>query len=173
MRSESLQVVLRVAVVLASAAVLQRGLFAEVQFAGVSVDALMALAVGAGISLGADRGAVVGFVAGLVFDLMVVTPLGLSALTYCLVAYACGRLNGPTVSASRLLTAVLLAGVSVLGVVLYAVLAQVMGHEGAISGRLALVALVVAAGNMVLSPLTTRAALWAWPASADQLRALR
>ncbi len=173
MRSESLQVVLRLAVVLASAAVIQRGLFTEVQFAGVSVDALMALAIGAGMALGADRGAVVGFVAGLVFDLMVVTPLGLSALTYCLVAYAAGRLNGPTVRSSRLLTALLLAGVSAAGVAAYALLAEVIGHEGALSGRLALVVVVVAAGNMILSPLTTRAARWAWPAAADQLRALR
>lgn len=172
MNSESLQVALRLGLVLLSATVIQRGLLSEVLIAGVALDLLMALAVGAGMALGADRGAVVGFCCGVLFDLLVVTPLGLSAFTFCLAGYATGRLYGPTVRPSRLLTALLVAGVSAVAVALYAILAEVMGHGGALSTRLVLVIMVVSAGNMVFSPLTTRAARWAWPTSAD-LRVMR
>jgi rod shape-determining protein MreD len=157
------KVALRLALVLASAAVLQRGLFSEVRFWGVAIDAFLLLAVVAGTVVGPDRGAIVGFFSGLALDLLVQTPLGLSALTFCLLGYVGGRLEGSTVRSSPVLRGVLVAGLSAAGVVAYAVVAAVLGQPELLSGRLVVVAAVVAVANVVLAPLARRVLGWAWP----------
>ena len=87
--------------VLFSAAVLQRGLFSQLRIAGVSVDVFLLLAIAGGMMLGPERGAIFGFFAGLTLDLLVQTPLGLSALVYCLVGFGTGRLQGTVLRANR------------------------------------------------------------------------
>ena len=49
---------------------------------------------------GSERGAVVGFVAGLLTDLFLQTPMGLSALTYSVVGFGSARCT-PACSAPR------------------------------------------------------------------------
>lgn len=162
-----MKVALRLALVLASAAVLQRGLFSHLRPWGVAVDVFLLLAVVAGPALGADRGAVVGFFAGLSLDLLVQTPLGLSALTFCLLGYLGGRLEGTTVRSSPLLRGALVAGLSAGGVLVYALVAAVLGRPQVLSGSLVGVAAVVAVANVLLAPLAGRSLRWAWP---DELR---
>ena len=125
----------RVTLVLFSAAVLQRGLFSQLRVAGVSVDVFLLIAIAAGMMLGPERGAILGFFAGLTLDLLVQTPLGLSALVYCLVGYGTGRLQGTVLRANRLWPLVLVAASSAAAIVLYAV-----GGRGAGSGECHLVA---------------------------------
>ena len=88
-----MKVVLRVAVILFTAAVLERGLFSQLRIDGVAADVLLLVAISAGMVGGSDDGAVVGFFAGLTLDLLVQTPLGLSALAYCVTGYVVG--DGP------------------------------------------------------------------------------
>ena len=83
--------------------------------------------------LGPERGAIVGFFAGLTLDLLVQTPLGLSALVYCLVGYGMGRLQGTVLRANRLWPLVLVAASSAAAIALYAVVAEVFGQSNAIS----------------------------------------
>lgn len=158
-----MRVVLRVAVVLLSAAVLQRGLFAEVRILGVAVDVFLLLAVAAGIAVGPERGAVIGFFAGLTLDLMIQTPLGLSALVYCLTGYLTGRLYGTTVRSSRWLSAGLVVLATAAAVVAYAVAAELFGHSSAISSSLPVIVSVLCVANAVLAPLAIRVVRWAVP----------
>ena len=51
---------------------------------------MLLLPIAAGYAAGPDRGAVFGFFAGLVADLFLPTPFGLSALVGCLLGYATG-----------------------------------------------------------------------------------
>jgi rod shape-determining protein MreD len=127
---------IRVAFVLFSAAVLQRGLFSQLRIADAVVDVFLLLAIAAGISLGAERGAIFGFFAGLTLDLLLSTPLGLSALVYCLVGYGTGRLQGTVRRANRVWPLVLVATASVAAIGLYAVVAEVLGQANAISSQL-------------------------------------
>lgn len=53
---------------------------------------MVVISVCAGLAGGSQRGAVVGFWAGFLYDLHRDHPLGLSALAYCLVAFAAGML---------------------------------------------------------------------------------
>ncbi|MEJ5254432.1 MAG: rod shape-determining protein MreD [Acidimicrobiales bacterium] len=152
----------RFALLLLTAAVLQRGLLSQLRVADVSVDSFLLLAVAAGITGGGDRGAVVGFFSGLVLDLLVQTPLGLSALVYCLVGFAAGRLHGTVVRSNRALPALLAAVVSIAGVGLYAVIGELVGQVGAVTGHLPTIMAVVGVANLVLYPVVRPVVTWAW-----------
>jgi hypothetical protein len=68
--------VVRYGLLIVTAAILQRGVFSQLRVDGAVPDALLVLAVAAGIVGGTDRGATVGFFSGLALDLMVTTPFG-------------------------------------------------------------------------------------------------
>ncbi len=164
-----MRVALRVAVVLLSAAVLQRGLFSEVRILGVAIDVFLLIAVAAGIAVGPERGAVIGFFAGLSLDLMVQTPLGLSALVYCLTGYLTGRLYGTTVRSSRWLSIGLVVLATAAAVGAYALVAELFGQDGAISPDLPTIVAVLCVANALLAPLAIRVVRWAAP-DEDSLR---
>jgi rod shape-determining protein MreD len=156
-------VVARVALVLVSAAVLQRGLFSQLRIADAVPDVFLLLAIAGGIATGPDRGAVLGFFSGLTLDLLIQAPLGLSALVYCLVGYAVGRIYGTSRRANRMLPSFVAAVFGVVGVTLYAVLAEMVGQANAVSGGLAAIAMVVAVSNALLAPIAVPVVRWAWP----------
>ena len=62
----------------------------EIVVGGAHPDLFLLLAISAGLAAGPQRGAVMAFALGLVADLFVQTPYGLSSLCYVLVAFAIG-----------------------------------------------------------------------------------
>lgn len=158
-----MKVTFRVALIVTSAAVLQVGLFSQLPIFGVRGMVLLLLAITGGMVLGPDRGAILGFVAGLVFDLLpVTTPLGLCALVFCLCGFVAGRFQSSVTRSSRLR---LMANVGVgtaMGYGLLVVVGWVLGQHNMLSDRLAIIVLVVSAINALLAPLAMRAIRWAW-----------
>lgn len=62
---------------------------------GAVGDLMLLLAIAsASVTADANRGAVAGFAIGMAYDLMLGTPLGLSALVYALVGYGVGAVCG-------------------------------------------------------------------------------
>ena len=59
---------------------LQRTIFVEIQVGGVIIQLVMAMAAAAGVAGGSERGAIVGFTLGVMFDLAEGTPLGSTAI---------------------------------------------------------------------------------------------
>ena len=80
----------RAGLVVVVAVLLQISLVNDLRVAGAMGDLVLVVVVAAGITGGADRGATYGFADGLLFDLLVDTPFGLTALTYALVGYGVG-----------------------------------------------------------------------------------
>lgn len=78
------------ALVLVSALVLQVGVVADLRVLDAVGDLLLLTTVAAALVDGPDRGATWGFAAGLLYDLVLDTPFALSALTYALVGYLVG-----------------------------------------------------------------------------------
>jgi len=157
-----MKVVFRVALVVTSAAVLQIGLFSQVPVFGVRAMVMLLLAITGGMVLGPDRGAILGFVAGLVFDLLLITPLGLCALVFCLCGFVAGRFQSSVTRSSR---ARLMANVGVgsaMGYGLLVVVGWVLGKHNMLSDRLAVIVLVVSVSNALLAPIAMRAIRWAW-----------
>lgn len=156
-----MRVVIRVALVLMTAAILERGLFSQLRIGGAAADMLLLLAISAGMVGGPDRGAVVGFFAGLVLDLLVQSPLGLYALVYCLVGYVVGVAHTAMVRTSRWEPMILAFLASAAGVVLYVLASFMVGRSGLVNRHLVTVVLVVSLTNALLVPLTNRAMRWA------------
>ncbi len=73
--------------------VIQVSVFPHMRLFGVVPDLGLLLALAVGYYDGPEAGAVVGFAAGLGFDLFLATPLGLNALTYAIVGYGIGVLE--------------------------------------------------------------------------------
>jgi rod shape-determining protein MreD len=134
--------------------VLVVGIFAQVVFApdlrlhGVAPDFMLLLAVSAGFVASKDLAAAAGFAAGLVADLFLQsTPFGLSALAFCLAAYAVGWARANVFHPRFVLVPVVSAAGAVLGVALFVVIGYIVGQAQLIApGKTWLVEQVVIEG---------------------------
>lgn len=164
-----LVVATRVSLVLVLALTLQLGVGSRLEVFGVQGDLMLLVAVSAGLAAGPDRGAAVGFAAGLSFDLLLQSPFGLSALTYALVAYLAGSLQDSVLRAAWWIPVVTAATASALGVILYGVFGTVVG-EDLLGLSLLRIAAVVGILNGIAAPLPLRLVRWA-TGTTDSVRA--
>lgn len=75
----------------------QRTVFEDVRPFGVSIQVALALCAAAGVPGGAERGAWLGFVVGVMYDLGTAAPLGQHALAYGLAGFTAGMVNAVAV----------------------------------------------------------------------------
>ncbi len=154
-------IVLRMAVVILPAVVLQITLFADVRVAGVAPELPLLIAVLAGVVAGSSRGPMVAFVAGLCWDLYLSTPLGLSAISFAVAAYAVGSIEEGLFVDSRIQTVVLVSAGTALALLTYALLGSVVGRQGLLGSDLVKVAAIAAVVNALLSLPTAPMMRWA------------
>lgn len=139
----------------------QTGFVAQFPVAGVRADVLLGASICGGIVGGAERGALAGFVLGLLFDLTLITPFGLSALVYGLVAFSAGAIKALiTVGHAWWLTTLLVVVGSVAGILLFAGVGTIIGQKGWIEWRLVPEGLVVAAVNALIGVPLGRVMKW-------------
>jgi len=142
--------------VVALALALQASFAPELRVLEVAPELLLLASVAAGLTAGSQRGAVFGFATGLVYDLVLQTPFGLSALVYSLSAYAVGFLQIQLAQAAWWVRPVVVGGASAGAVVVYALVGTVIGVDALVEPRLLLIAAVVFVENTLLAP----GALW-------------
>lgn len=165
---------IRLPVVLLTATVLQRGLAGELRIAGVALEILAVLTIGAGIAAGDQAGAVTGFWAGLIFDLLHPDgPLGMWALTYTIVGFVAGRYQGSVTRSSRLFPMATAAAATVGATVGYAVLAWVIDSRNLFDLFLVRVCIVAGLTNAVLVLPARRLMHWAWDVQPEVRARLR
>jgi rod shape-determining protein MreD len=148
--------------------VVQETLMLDLRIGGVHPDIMVLLPIVAGIIGGPSRGATIGFGTGLVSDLFLPTPFGLSALVGCLVGFAVGL---ATVALDRtawwLAPAVALAGSAVYELA-YGALGSVLGQPQMLHVALARIVVVVAVTNAVLAWPAMRAMSWGMTQSSTE-----
>ena len=117
------------------AAVLLVGIFAQVTFGsdlrvdGIAPDFMMLLAVCAGFAGGPEKGATVGFAAGLISDLYLHdTPVGLSALAACLVGFVVGWGRTQMLTTRLAFAPAVAAAGTAVGVVIFVVAGYIVGQ---------------------------------------------
>lgn len=140
---------------------LQTTFFAEVKFFGVVVQIMLALSVAAGLAGGSENGALAGFVFGLMLDLVLTSPLGLSALVFGAAGWAAGYLHSHALENPKWLNALVVGLMSGLATFALPVVANWIGVEGWLSSRLTKVIIVVALTNALLSFIAVPIARWA------------
>ena len=159
---------LRLVLVLFAALTLHQSLFATLRVGDAHPQLLLLVAVVAGLLAGAERGALIGFTVGLVSDLFVQTPLGLSALTFALVAFVVGSLQSGIVHSAWWIGPLTALVASFAGVVLYGLLGAIIGQASFVSPRLVEIAAGVGVMNALLSVPVVRAMAWALDSPAER-----
>lgn len=140
--------------------VLHTAVFPHLRAFDVAADVLLLVGITAGIAGGPERGATMGFVAGLLADSFLQTPFGLSALVYCLVGWGVGSFQTRILHATWWIPMLTAAAASAVGVALFVVLGAVVGQEQLWSLRSVPVAGVTALWSAVLCPLVLRLVRW-------------
>lgn len=98
---------LRIALLLIVTALVQTALGSDMRVSAVAPDLMIVVVISAGLTGGSEAGAWVGFWGGLLTDMFLTsTPVGLSALTYCLAGAAVGALRASVLQERRLLVPV-------------------------------------------------------------------
>jgi len=158
-------VLFRVGLVLISTLVLQLALFSELRINGVAAQLLLAASVSAGLTGGPDRGSAFGFAAGLLIDLYLPTPFGLSAAAYALAAGVIGLARDSVIERSPLTLLGFPAMGTAIGLVAFVLGAVALGfsevHTGSTGRILITVVLMNAIAGVVLVPVTR----WMWHAN--------
>lgn len=139
----------------------QTTIVADLRPFGVALQVMLLLGALSGVVGGPERGALAGFLFGILYDMTLTTPLGLAALACGLGGYAAGFVQSITVTPPRWLAALFVGIGSAVGEVAFPIAQSLVGQEGWIDGRLLTVVPVVAVGNMVLAiPLLPVARWW-------------
>jgi rod shape-determining protein MreD len=151
----------RWALVVVTTLVLQVAVAAQFPVLGIVVDFMALLAVSAGMVAGPQRGAIVAFWTGLLFDFSRDGRLGLAALAFTLTAFAVGSLVVAVLSVRRLLAMVIAAAGIAVAELLYAVGGELFGEHTLTNPRLWAIVGVTSVVGGLLSPLSVRACRWA------------
>ena len=152
---------LRLPILMIAALLLQTTVLARMRLFGVMPDLMLLVAVAGGITAGSSRGAALGFASGMLIDLFLPTPLGLSALVFTLVGYGVGVANTGVLRSAWYIPVLTAGAASVTGVVLYALVGSMLG-ERMINGHLVTIAVVVGLSNAVLAPVAVKFVDWSW-----------
>ena len=152
----------RLGIIVLAAVLVQVGVLNQIVIGGAHPDVFLLLAISAGLVAGPQRGAVMGFTLGLVADVFVQTPYGLSSLCYVLVAFAVGLAAGmvaarPTFGFQA--AAALLGGVG--GTFLFAGLGTLIGQPSVPRHQLVVSVAVVSVACVLLANLAYRLLEWA------------
>jgi rod shape-determining protein MreD len=95
---------IRIGLLLVVTVLVETTLGSDLRVAQVAPDLVVLVVICAGLTGGTEAGAWVGFWAGLLYDMfLTTTPVGLSALTYCLIGASIGSLRSSLLQERRAL----------------------------------------------------------------------
>lgn len=151
----------RLTLLIAVVLTLQVAIIGPVTVDGVHPDLMLLLAAVGGATGGPARGALIGFGCGLLSDLFLETPFGLSALTFCLVGYVVGLFQTAVLRSSWWTVALAALVGSAGGEFLYALIGAIVGQSQMLSDSLPRIVGIVASINAVVSLPATRLMSWA------------
>jgi rod shape-determining protein MreD len=120
---------LRITVVAVVALLVEATLGPDLRIMGVGPDLSLLLAICAGMTGGPEAGALVGFTVGLLADLtMATTPIGLTALSWCLVGFAVGMVRANVTLDNRSALPVVAFVASLGGILAFLVIGDLVGQ---------------------------------------------
>jgi rod shape-determining protein MreD len=153
--------VVRVALVIFVVLMVQQTMMVALRIGGVHPDLLWLLPITAALADGPETGGIVGFWAGLAFDLVLPTPFGLSALVGCLLGYAVGALTTAVDPRSTWLKPVAALTGSVAADMLFAVLGAILGQPQMVQIDFVALFLMISISSVVFVLPVSRLMRWA------------
>jgi rod shape-determining protein MreD len=140
---------------------LQKTLFVEMRPFGVIVQIVLAFAASAGAVGGPERGAITGFVLGLMFDLSVGSPLGSSSITMGVAGYVAGWCDVIRIETTWWMAAGFVAIGAAVGEAGVPVVRRFIGEEDAFVPEMSRIIPVVTVAAAVASVLLVPVSRWA------------
>ncbi|TSA54905.1 MAG: rod shape-determining protein MreD [Actinobacteria bacterium] len=138
----------------------QTTIFNSMRPFGVCLQVMLLLSTSSGLARGSEIGAIAGFIVGMMYDLVLSTPLGLGAVVFALVGYVAGMTNS-FVHQPTWWTKMLLAGAaSGLGMLFMPLALTIVGREGVMNRHILVVALVVGVTNAAATVPAERLCRW-------------
>jgi rod shape-determining protein MreD len=153
--------VVRVAFVIFLVLMVQQTMVVALRVGGVHPDLLWLLPITAALADGPETGGIVGFWAGLAFDLVLPTPFGLSALVGCLLGYAVGALTTAVDPRTTWLKPVAALTGSVAADMLFAVLGAILGQPQMVQIDFVALFLMISISSVVFVLPVSRLMRWA------------
>lgn len=153
--------VARMALVIFIALMVQQTMMVALRVGGVHPDLLWLLPITAALADGPETGGIVGFWAGLAFDLVLPTPFGLSALVGCLLGYAVGTLTTAVDPRTTWLKPVAALTGSVAADMLFAVLGAILGQPQMVQIDFVALFLMISISSVVFVLPVSRLMRWA------------
>jgi rod shape-determining protein MreD len=127
----------------------------------VRPELLLALVLAIGIEGGSERGALAGFACGLIFDLFVESPFGLTALVLCILGFLAGNMHGRFFSQPWWFNPALAFVGTAVGAQLWVIVGSVFGQPGLTQATVLKVVIVAGLINAAISPFMVRGVRWA------------
>jgi rod shape-determining protein MreD len=151
----------RLVLVVITLVVLQTTVFTHLRVFGAVPDLCLVATVAIAYEEGPHTGALFGFLSGLVLDLFLASPAGLSALANACTGYGVGVFQGGLVRESRLLP-VILGGVGgLVGGTIFVVVGGIAGQSGYFTLTSVRIIIVAAVYDAVVAPLVFPFVRWA------------
>ena len=138
----------------------QTTLFAEMRPFGVAAQLVLLFVVVSGSINGSTIGALTGLIAGLMYDFILPTPVGLTSLALGLAGATAGLLTYFFRDPTWWMRLITVGVVSWLGEIYYPLAQTVVGLDGWLQLRIIKVAIVVAVCNLALSPIAILVCRW-------------
>jgi rod shape-determining protein MreD len=150
----------------------QVALFPHLRVDGVAPDLGLVTAVAVAYRDGPNAGAIVGFSGGLLLDLFLRTPLGLSALSWAITGYVVGVLQGGMLRTSRWAAPLLGGFGGLLGGTVFVLVGGLLGSEELVGSHSIRVVAISATYDAILAPLVFLLVSWALhePRAANRVR---
>ncbi len=139
---------------------IQRVVFANHPVGDIKLQFVLALVVAAGAGGGSDRGAVAGFVLGLLYDASGNTPLGLMALSYGLAGMTAGYVHSFTPDPQWWLASIFAFFGAAVGEAAIPAAEVITGEDGWITTDIWVTVVVVAGFAAVMCPLLMPIGRW-------------
>jgi rod shape-determining protein MreD len=152
---------IRLGLVVITLVVLQTTVFTHLRVFGAIPDLCLVATVAIAYEEGPQTGALFGFVSGLVLDLFLASPAGLSALANACTGYGVGIFQGGLVRESRLLP-VALGGIGgLVGGTIFVVVGGIAGQSGYFTLTSVRIVIVAAVYDAAVAPLVFPFVRWA------------
>jgi rod shape-determining protein MreD len=151
----------RLGLVVITLVVLQTTVFTHLRIFGAVPDLCLVATVAIAYEEGPQTGALFGFLSGLVLDLFLASPAGLSALANACTGYGVGVFQGGLVRESRLLPMILGGIGGLVGGTIFVVVGGIAGQSGYFALTSVRIVLVAAIYDAVVAPLVFPFVRWA------------
>ncbi|HET6965958.1 MAG TPA: rod shape-determining protein MreD [Acidimicrobiales bacterium] len=126
---------IRIGLLLVFTVLVETTLGTDLRVLHVAPDLMVLVVICAGLTGGTEAGAWVGFWAGLLYDMFLTsTPVGLSALTYCLIGASIGALRASVLQERRALLPVAALAGTAASVLLFVGAGDVLGQTQLLGG---------------------------------------